>query len=91
MSLFRRPAVSRGTKDDISYELARFQRDLVTAVEWHMHDQNIPRADIASAMNMSVKRFQRKLYDGNPLTVVAAAAALGFRFELALVSKQSLP
>lgn len=81
--------MSRDTKDDISCEQARFQRELVTAVEWHMHDQNVRRADIASAMSMSAQRFQRSLYDGNPLTIVAIAAALGLRFEPTLVSKQS--
>jgi DNA-binding transcriptional regulator LsrR (DeoR family) len=88
MKLLRRRAVSRDTKDDISYELARFKRELVTAAEWHMHDQDVRRADIAFTMGMSVPQFQRSLYDGDPLTVVAIAAALGLRFELTLTSKQ---
>ena len=91
MNLLRRRVVTRDTKDDISYELARFQRELATAVEWHMHDQNVQRADIATTMGMSVERFQRNLYESNPLAIVAIAAALGLRFELTLTSKQSLP
>jgi DNA-binding transcriptional regulator LsrR (DeoR family) len=91
MPLFHRRAVSRDTKDDISFELARFERELVTAVEWYMHDQNVQRADIAAATGMTVKRFQRELYDSNPRTLVAIAAALGLRFELTLVSRQSHP
>lgn len=91
MNLLHRPAVSSDVLDDIRYELARFERELVTAVEWHMHGQDVQRADIAAATGMTVKRFQRELYDSNPRTLVAIAAALGLRFELTLVSRQSHP
>jgi transcriptional regulator with XRE-family HTH domain len=68
-------------------ELSRLITQLTDEINWHLHEQALTRADLASRMGVSPGRVSQILSGGENLTLrtlAGLATALDARFELEL-------
>jgi transcriptional regulator with XRE-family HTH domain len=75
------------TEARVDEELSQLVTQLMNEINWHMHERNLTRADLASRMGVSAGRVSQVLSGGENLTLrtlASLAAALDARFELEL-------
>jgi len=69
-------------------ELSRMVTDLTNEINWHLHERNLTRADLANRMGVSPGRVSQILSGGENLTMrtlAGLATALDAQFELELL------